>query len=386
VKILLFFIRLILAAVFIYAGVIKFMTPDVFLADIEGYRLLPYSLAWALAFYLPPFEIVCGMLLLCPSIWHRSAAAALLLLMTVFLLVVLSAWMRGLDISCGCFGKSEVQTNYLGIMVRDLIILGGLVGVLRFRRHVGPLKAIGSMMVMLCMTCLMTFATERELVPGTVVQLQFPELGKMHDGLEAGCEIRIPDNYSDTEPVSLLVWFGGGKGSHRIQRVPEIVDFRNFLVVALPYPGGDIPRLAVTDDTIDQFWNFQQPMLESIKATVPNISEEVRIAGGFSSGAHLVGAGLDSQWAGFVDYFNIFILHEGGTSKFMRYDGINEQHTVLISYGNETPHRGFQEYLVERMIQTNRNITVLEIPETRHELNGDVTQNLRGWIDQILGE
>jgi hypothetical protein len=241
-------------------------------------------------------------------------------------------------------------------------------------------------MVMLCMSCIIASSKEGELVAGTVVRLSFPELGEMQDGLLSCCEVRIPENYSTNVPVPLLVWFSGGKGSHQIQRVPEIVDFSRFVVVALPYPDGDKPRLAITDDTIDRFWDYQSNMLHCVQLMVPNISEDIRIVGGFSSGAHLVGAGLDSQWTGFVDYFNIFILHEGGTSKFMRYDGISDHHQVLISYGEDTPYRGFQEYLVDRMVQTNRNITVLEIPDTRHELNSKATEAIRNWINQCLQE
>jgi hypothetical protein len=218
------------------------------------------------------------------------------------------------------------------------------------------------------------------------MRLEFPELGKMQDGLTACCEVGIPESYTDTTPVPLLVWFSGGKGTHRISNVPDIVDLSRFLLVALPYPDGDKPRVAITDDTIDRFWDYQLKMLQRIQSLVPNISKDIRIVGGVSSGAHLVGTGLDSKWEGFVDYFNIFVLHEGGLSKFMSYDGIRASHRVLLSYGEETPCRGFQEYLVERMVGPNRNISVIEIPDTRHELNRPSADAIRRWIDQCMLE
>lgn len=117
-----------LAALFLYAGVIKVIEPTALLRDIEGYRLLPYSWAWGLAFYLPWLEIIAGLALLGPR-WSRSAAVLLATLMGLFLIALLSAWGRGLDIQCGCFGKSEESNRYMWWVVRDLILLTGLFGI-----------------------------------------------------------------------------------------------------------------------------------------------------------------------------------------------------------------------------------------------------------------
>jgi len=116
-----------LAGLFVYAGVVKGLRPGVFLGDVESYRLLPYRAAWAVAFYLPPLEIVCGVGLLFGA--SRGAAAWLLAgLMLVFLVALGAAWARGLEIACGCFGGAggSGATNYLWLVVRDLLILGGL--------------------------------------------------------------------------------------------------------------------------------------------------------------------------------------------------------------------------------------------------------------------
>jgi putative oxidoreductase len=117
--------RAVLAGLFIYAGVIKLMKPDLFLADIESYRLVPYSLAWLTAFYLPPLEILCGIGLLLPKL-HKPAGLIMLGLILVFLIAIISAWGRGLDISCGCFGATSEATNYVWLVGRDLLIAGAL--------------------------------------------------------------------------------------------------------------------------------------------------------------------------------------------------------------------------------------------------------------------
>lgn len=116
-----------LGGLFVYAGAIKIGDPGVLLADIEGYRLLPYPAAWVAALFLPPFEILCGIALWVPS-WRRTAALILGALMAAFTVALVSAWVRGLDISCGCFGKAESgESSNLGLLVlRDLAILAGL--------------------------------------------------------------------------------------------------------------------------------------------------------------------------------------------------------------------------------------------------------------------
>jgi putative oxidoreductase len=122
---LLWFLRGAMAILFVYAGIIKVVDPASLLGDIEGYRLLPYSWAWVMAFYLPWLEILAGLALLWPR-WSRSAALLLSALMGVFLVALVSAWWRGLDIHCGCFGKSAESNRYIWWVTRDLILLTGL--------------------------------------------------------------------------------------------------------------------------------------------------------------------------------------------------------------------------------------------------------------------
>lgn len=119
-------VRLIVAGLFVYAGVIKVINPDTFLTDIESYRLVPYHLAWVVAFYLPPLEILCGLGLLWPKT-RVSSTVILVGLMVVFVVAISVAWARGLDISCGCFGTSEGATNYPWLIIRDLLIIAGLI-------------------------------------------------------------------------------------------------------------------------------------------------------------------------------------------------------------------------------------------------------------------
>lgn len=127
-------IALILSGVFIYAGVIKMLRPDLLLVDIQSYNLVPYRIAYLGAILLPPLEIVTGLGLLFRST-RKESASILLLLMLVFIAALISAWSRGLDISCGCFGKSETAANYPLLIARDLALIFGLSVVLFLERQ-----------------------------------------------------------------------------------------------------------------------------------------------------------------------------------------------------------------------------------------------------------
>jgi len=68
---------------------------------VVSYRL-PFPPAWiqVAAMTLPWLELLCGMLLLVAG-FHRAALGWCLVIFTLFALVTLQAWWRGLAIQCG---------------------------------------------------------------------------------------------------------------------------------------------------------------------------------------------------------------------------------------------------------------------------------------------
>lgn len=116
--------RLLLAAVFIYAGIVKLYDPEAFYESIMAYRLLPAWGAYISAYFLPPLEILLGLGLFLRR-YLKISALAIIFLNIVFIAVMGSAWFRGLDISCGCFG-SDASSIYAYDIMRDIafIILG----------------------------------------------------------------------------------------------------------------------------------------------------------------------------------------------------------------------------------------------------------------------
>jgi putative oxidoreductase len=116
----------IIAAVFIYAGVLKAIDPAQFAHDINNYRILPWSVSVALAFYLPWLEIFCGLGLVF-RVFYRGALSILTALIVVFTFATIAAKVRGLDITCGCFGHASQHWSLPAHLATNLAILAALV-------------------------------------------------------------------------------------------------------------------------------------------------------------------------------------------------------------------------------------------------------------------
>jgi len=116
-------LRLLLAALFVCAGLPKLIAPQEFALIVFRYHLLPDSLINMAALLLPWLEIVAALALLLPA-WRRSGAlwlAGLLGLATAAIAISLA---RGLDIDCGCFtltpGHSPIS---LWLIARNLTLI-----------------------------------------------------------------------------------------------------------------------------------------------------------------------------------------------------------------------------------------------------------------------
>jgi putative oxidoreductase len=118
-------LRLILGGLFLYSGAIKLLDPAAFQIDVANFRLVPWGLSGWVALYLPWIEALCGAALILRKPFGGSIAL-LGGMMAVFIVVLASAWARGLDVSCGCFGSSTGAANYPLLIGRNFLILGGL--------------------------------------------------------------------------------------------------------------------------------------------------------------------------------------------------------------------------------------------------------------------
>jgi putative oxidoreductase len=121
----------IVGGIFIYAGAIKVLDPVQFATDIDNYKILPWTIGVGLALYLPWLEILCGLALILRRL-YLGGLSILTALVAVFLVATIAAKVRGLDITCGCFGHASQNWNFPTHLAIDLAILGALL-VLSFR-------------------------------------------------------------------------------------------------------------------------------------------------------------------------------------------------------------------------------------------------------------
>jgi len=118
-------VDLIVGGIFIYAGTMKAVDPMGFASDIDNYKILPWTIGIGLAFYLPWLEIACGLAVVFRRL-YLGGLSILVALVSIFIAATVAAKIRGLDITCGCFGHVSQHWNFSGHLALDLVILGAL--------------------------------------------------------------------------------------------------------------------------------------------------------------------------------------------------------------------------------------------------------------------
>jgi putative oxidoreductase len=115
----------VLAGIFIYAGAVKAFDPVQFASDIDNFKILPWPVSVALAFYLPWLEILCALGLVFRFL-YRGALSILIASIVVFTLAITAAKVRGLDITCGCFGHASQHWSFPSHLATNVTILVAL--------------------------------------------------------------------------------------------------------------------------------------------------------------------------------------------------------------------------------------------------------------------
>ena len=121
---------------FLMAGLTKIVDPRAFAESILNYRLTGPVLSIALAYWIPWIEVAAVVALAFRN-WRRAGLCLMLALLCIFEVILLSAFLRGLDIDCGCLG-TKASTSVTMAMGRNLV-LAGIVSWLIFTN---PIKSI----------------------------------------------------------------------------------------------------------------------------------------------------------------------------------------------------------------------------------------------------
>jgi uncharacterized membrane protein YphA (DoxX/SURF4 family) len=115
-------VSIVLAAVFIYAGVDKIRDPAQFADSVAAFAILPNALVTPMALGLPMFEVLCGLMVLAPPS-RRVGALALTLATAMFIVALVSALARGLTLDCGCFGAGAPSRSRMWVeSILDVVL------------------------------------------------------------------------------------------------------------------------------------------------------------------------------------------------------------------------------------------------------------------------
>jgi putative oxidoreductase len=113
------------ASAFADLGNLSFASPAEFASDIDNFKLLPWPVSVALAFYLPWLEIFCALGLTFRFL-YRGALSIITLSVVVFTVAIIAAKVRGLDITCGCFGHASQNWSFPSHLATNIAILVAL--------------------------------------------------------------------------------------------------------------------------------------------------------------------------------------------------------------------------------------------------------------------
>ena len=101
-----FLVRIILGIVFLISSYSKLKDPIGFVQAIENYKIFGALLSRWGAIFIPALEFILAILLITGR-WMKETFIITAALFTIFDVMIIQAYLRGLDISCGCFGSSH---------------------------------------------------------------------------------------------------------------------------------------------------------------------------------------------------------------------------------------------------------------------------------------
>jgi putative oxidoreductase len=116
--------QILLGATFIGAALLKMSDAESFATSVASFKVVPIGAINYIAIVLPPFELLCGVLIFAPSM-RSSAALGMTLLALLFTVLMVQGLLRGIHFDCGCFGKWDpIAGSPTLAILRDLFICG----------------------------------------------------------------------------------------------------------------------------------------------------------------------------------------------------------------------------------------------------------------------
>lgn len=103
--------RIIVGYIFLSFGISKLAEPALFAKEISHYDIAPLWSINLIAIFIPWIEILAGLMFLL-GVLPKTNSIIIGGLLVFFIIMVASAWARGLNINCGC---SQVNPTPVGL-------------------------------------------------------------------------------------------------------------------------------------------------------------------------------------------------------------------------------------------------------------------------------
>jgi len=112
-------LRLVTGGVWLVAGALKLPDPASSVRAVRAYDLLPEAIVPTVGHLLPVVEVVIGACLIL-GLLVRGMSVASAALFLAFIVGIASAWSRGLQIDCGCFGGGGYDADATDAYPKDI--------------------------------------------------------------------------------------------------------------------------------------------------------------------------------------------------------------------------------------------------------------------------
>ena len=114
--------RIIVGYIFLSYGIGKIANPTLFVSEIANYDMVPNFSLNMIAMILPWVETICGVLLI-TGVKVKANSVITASMMFVFVIAVIAAMARGLDINCGCSSTNPQKVGFPKL-IENLFLLG----------------------------------------------------------------------------------------------------------------------------------------------------------------------------------------------------------------------------------------------------------------------
>ena len=115
-------LRIALGGFFIWSGAIKLDDLDSFVDTVGNFQIVDRPWDAYFGYFVPWFEIVIGFAIV-TGLALRAGLISLIAMLLGFSAAIAWVWSEGLNINCGCFGKSDEPTNYGLSLIRNALLI-----------------------------------------------------------------------------------------------------------------------------------------------------------------------------------------------------------------------------------------------------------------------